>query len=491
MISDQLKLSILRAAFQGKLTKQLNEDGDAREILKDISKGKSKTIKKIDFTTSILHSDIPYDIPENWVWVRLSEVGSWSSGATPNRSNLKYYTNGTIPWLKTGDLNDSYINFVPEYITDLALKESSVKLHKKGTVLIAMYGATIGKIGILNIESTTNQACCACDLYNGINNRFLFYFLMSHKNEFISQASGGAQPNISKEKILINLIPLPPLAEQIRIVEKLDSILIEVEKLKHNEIKLNHLQKLFPQKMKDSIVQHAIQGKLTSQVLEDGDALDLISEIKRIKAQMLLEGRIKKEKTLLDISENEMPFDIPKSWVWVRLGDLSIQITDGTHKTPHYVNSGIPFLTIQNISSGEFNLSKLKYISPIEHSNISKRCKPELGDILFCRIGTLGKPIINTLDFEFSIFVSLALIKLVNNDLNEYLVYYLSSPAMNKWIDENKVGGGTHTNKINLRDLINVPIPLPPLSEQIRIVEYLREILPICENIEKNYNKLN
>ena len=160
---------------------------------------------------------MPFEIPQNWSWTTLGEIGRWQSGSTPSRLNKDYY-NGDIPWLKTGDLNDGYITHIPEYITEKALNETSVKLNPAGSVLIAMYGATIGKIGILTYPSTTNQACCACETFNSIDKEFLFFFLLSHRDEFIKMGGGGAQPNISKEKIINNYIPLPPFAEQRRIV---------------------------------------------------------------------------------------------------------------------------------------------------------------------------------------------------------------------------------------------------------------------------------
>ena len=163
-------------------------------------------------------------MPQGWAKCTLENIGSWSSGATPNRANKAYYTNGAVNWLKTGDLNDGFIDFIPEKITDLALKEYSVKLNPIGSVLIAMYGATIGKIGILNIPATTNQACCACVTYSGIYNKFLFYLLMSQKRTLQMKAEGGAQPNISKEKIVSFPVLLPPTPEQLRIVQAIDTL---------------------------------------------------------------------------------------------------------------------------------------------------------------------------------------------------------------------------------------------------------------------------
>ena len=156
----------------------------------------------------------------NWLWCRLGSLGDWGAGATPSRNIPEYY-NGNIPWLKTGDLNDGYITYIPESISELALKNTSVRLNPIGAVLIAMYGATIGKLGILTFPATTNQACCACIPFNGIENRYLFYYLLSQRENFIYRGVGGAQPNISKEKIVSTLIPIPSQNEQKKIIEEI------------------------------------------------------------------------------------------------------------------------------------------------------------------------------------------------------------------------------------------------------------------------------
>ena len=153
----------------------------------------------------------------------------------------------------------------------------------------------------------------------------------------------------------------------------------------------------------------------------------------------------------------------------MRLGEILSVITDGTHKTPTYVEKGIPFLSVQNISSGSFTLSPLKFISPDEHAKLSARVSPQIGDVLVCRIGTLGKAIVNTLDFEFSIFVSLGLLRPLETSLSDYLTFLINSPLGENWIDKNKVGGGTHTYKINLTSFPSMLIPLPPIREQQRI----------------------
>ncbi|RDU65280.1 restriction endonuclease subunit S [Helicobacter didelphidarum] len=166
----------------------------------------------------------PFEIPPTWAWVRLGDIGEWKAGSTPSRTNPKYYTNGTILWLKTGDLNNDVVYETEEKITEEAFKSSSMILHSINSILIAMYGATIGKVGIVGEEMATNQACCGCDTNNTIYYKFLFYYLQAINDWFVSQSFGSGQPNISKEKILDTLIPLPPLEEQKFIAKELENL---------------------------------------------------------------------------------------------------------------------------------------------------------------------------------------------------------------------------------------------------------------------------
>ena len=210
------KSKILNLAISGKLVPQDPNDEPAIELLKRIN----PNFVPCDNSH---YENLPFEVPNNWCWATLGSIGKWQSGATPSRMRKDYY-GGEIPWLKTGDLNDGLINNIPEYITQKALDETSVKLNPAGSILIAMYGATIGKIGILTMPATTNQACCACVSHNGVEQMYLFYFLLSHREEFIRQGGGGAQPNISKEKIIETIIPIPPLNEQRKIVQAIDTI---------------------------------------------------------------------------------------------------------------------------------------------------------------------------------------------------------------------------------------------------------------------------
>ena len=220
MDTKALRQKILDLAIHGKLVPQDPNDEPASVLLERIKaekerlikEGKIKRSKKSAKTSDTPHyENVPFEVPEGWMWTTLGVIGTWQSGGTPSRSNKSYY-GGNIPWLKTGDLNDGYITHIPEFITEEAVVNSSAKLNPVGSVLIAMYGATIGKLGILTFPATTNQACCACIEYDAIDPMFLFYFLLSQRTAFIAKGGGGAQPNISKRNNSKDLYPFTSIS---------------------------------------------------------------------------------------------------------------------------------------------------------------------------------------------------------------------------------------------------------------------------------------
>ncbi len=245
-INTLLKKSILQEAIQGKLVPQIDEEGSAQKLLEEIKAEKQKLVKEGKLKKSALNDSvifrgddnkyyeqigkkcvditeqIPFEIPNSWAWTRMGQIGDWGAGSTPQRSNPDYY-GGNILWLKTGELNNGIVYESEEKITQKAFQDCSLRMNKKGDVLIAMYGATIGKLAIVGNELTTNQACCGCTPYM-VYNWYLFYFLMASRDTFIKKGEGGAQPNISRVKLVEHLIPLPPLQEQKRIVEKLKQL---------------------------------------------------------------------------------------------------------------------------------------------------------------------------------------------------------------------------------------------------------------------------
>lgn len=489
MNAQDLKNSILQLAVQGKLVEQRAEEGTARELLEQIKLEKDqlikdKKIKKSKPLPEITEEEIPFEIPESWEWVRVGEVGSWSAGATPSRQHPEYYE-GNIPWLKTGDLNDGYIVDIPEFVGEIALEKTSLRLNPVGSVLMAMYGATIGKLGILEIEATTNQACCACIPYSCVMNKYLFYYLMSQRRNYIKMGAGGAQPNISKEKIVISLIPLPPLEEQHRIVAKIEEILPYIDQYDKAYTKLETFNKKFPEDMKKSILQMAMQGKLVDQRLEEGTAGELYDQIVAEKALLIRDGKIKNEKPLPEITEDGIPFEIPSSWKWVKLNDLCEKIGSGS--TPSggrniYKEKGIKFLRSQNVYNDGIHYEGIVYIS--EELNKKGSIVKAKDILLNITGGSIGRCAVVPDDFDIAnINQHVMIIRGVNLDLRFWIHNIIISPYIQSKIMDVQVG--VSREGLSAEKLKNFLIPLPPLEEQKRIVAKIEELLPYCDQLIK------
>lgn len=219
----------------------------------------------------------PYEVPENWVWVRLESVASWGSGGTPSRKHEEYY-NGDILWIKTGELNNGWIYDTEEKITDEGLKKSSAKLFPPYSVLIAMYGATIGKVAILGVPATTNQACACAVCNQSLLYMYLFYYCISQKNVFIEKGKGGAQPNISQIILKQHPIPLPPLSEQQRIVERIEELFAKLDEAKE---RLQEVADSFAVR-KAAILHKAFTGELIGKKIEQLVPLESLVDLIKI-----------------------------------------------------------------------------------------------------------------------------------------------------------------------------------------------------------------
>ncbi|WP_347002754.1 restriction endonuclease subunit S [Coprococcus comes] len=433
--------------------------------------------------------DVPFEIPDSWEWLRLGSIGDWGSGATPSRSVPEYY-GGDIPWLKTGDLNDGHIEYIPEKISHLALEKTSVRLNPTGSVLIAMYGATIGKVGILTFPATTNQACCAC-LPIEIYNEYLFYFLMSQKVAFVKQGEGGAQPNISKAKIVATLMPLPPLAEQYRIVAKIKEVIPHIEYYGEIHSSVSSLNASFPNLLKKSILQEAVQGKLVPQDPTDEPASVLLEHIRAEKEQLIKAGKIKRDKNESIIFrrdnshyekrgseevciDDEIPFEIPENWCWSRLSSLCKSIVDGDHQAPPQTVSGIPFIVISNVSAGKIDFTNTRFVSQVYYDNLPESRIPHRNDILFTVTGSYGIVIPVDVDNLFCFQRHIALLKPLEI-ATDFLVTWLSTPIVCEQCKN--YATGTAQKTVGLNSLKNILIPVPPIKEQGRILERLKSVL--------------
>jgi len=321
-----------------------------------------------------IDDEIPFEIPNGWEWCRMGTVGDWGAGATPAKGNPNYY-GGNILWLRTGELNNDVVYDTEIKVTNKALKECSLRLNKIGDVMIAMYGATIGKVAIAGTEMTTNQACCACTPI-GIFNWYLFYFLMGSQIDFVKKGEGGAQPNISREKLIAHIMPVPPLTEQHKIVGKIKEILPLVEKYTHSQAQQNKLNDSIKTLLRKSILQEAIQGKLVPQAPNDEPASVLLQRIKEEKQRLVKEGKLKK-KDIVDslifkggdnkyyeqidgiATPIESDYDFPNTWEVVRLSHIC-RLIDGEKKEGQYICLDAKYL--RGKSTGTY-LDKGKFVA--------------------------------------------------------------------------------------------------------------------------------
>lgn len=300
------------------------------------------------------------------------------------------------------------------------------------------------------------------------------------RSQFESFVIGTSIPTFSQEKLANLLVPLPPLAEQKRIVAKIEELLPLIDRYEQAWRALEAFNARFPVDMQKSILQMAIQGKLVPQLSEEGTGEELFQQIQAEKQALIKAGTIKKEKPLPEITEDEIPFDIPESWKWVRFSDV-LDVRDGTHDTPKYVTSGIPLVTSKNLVDGEIDFETTKLISIEDAQAINMRSAVDDGDILFAMIGTIGNPVLVKKDREFCI-KNMALFKAINQELisMEYLLLFLQNE---QHVMKKKASGGVQSF-VPLKFLRNYLLPLPPAAEQKRIVAKLEEILPLCERLK-------
>ena len=514
MKAKDLRNSILQMAVQGKLVPQDPNDEPASVLLERIRAERAKLIKEKKIKApkggeSVIYrasdgshyekrdkgepvcidDEIPFEIPESWEWVRLDDIGDWKAGATPAKGEYKYYKDGTIPWLLTGDLTDGLVTDIPTKITERALHECSVRLNPVGSVLVAMYGATIGKIGVLGIAATTNQACCACILHDESIREWLVTWLRYQKPHFIKMGEGGAQPNISRQKIVRCLFPLPPLEEQWRIEALIAELLPFVDEYGTLEDARERLDAELPNRLRKSVLQLAVQGKLVPQDRNDEPASVLLERIRAERAKLVKEKKIKAPKggepVIYRASDGgyyekrgkgeprpiEVPFDVPDTWEWVRLKALGEIVGGGTpktHDTSLWATSdeGVPWITpadMKNVNGRRVSHGE-RYLSEKGLAGSSAQLMPAGTVVMSSRapIGYLAIaecPIATNQGFK-SVVPTLV-------DTNVWIM--LSLDALMD--DIKKRASGTTFKEISGSEFGETLIPLPPLPEQACIID--------------------
>ena len=517
MNGKQLKNSILQWAIQGKLVPQDPNDEPASVLLEKIRQEKERLIKekkiKRDKNASIIYrgednsyyekilatgevkcidEEVPFEIPQGWEWERIGNLFETTSGSTPLSRNPDYYQNGSINWVRTTDLNNGVLCKTEIQITEKACSDYNLTILPQNSVCIAMYGGagTIGKHSILQFDTTINQSVCAIKPNGYCNMDYLHTFIEYQRPYWMDFAAGSRKdPNINQLIIKHCLLPIPPQKEQTRIVEKLSLLHPYITQYGECQIKLDYINKEILDKFKKSILQEAIQGKLVPQLTEEGTAQDLLEQIKIEKLNLVKGGKLKKsalatsvifrgddnryytinrnEKICID---DEIPFDIPGTWEWCRLGTLFSHCTGKALNASNLKGSLMTYITTSNLYWDRFELGNLKQMRFTDEE--IEKCTATFGDLLVCEGGDIGRAAIWNYPYDIRI----------QNHIHKLRAYKQLCTKFFFWVfyfykATGRIGGkGIGIQGLSSKALDNILIPLPPLKEQQRIVAQIEKL---------------
>lgn len=492
MTPQELKNSILQLAIQGKLVEQRPEEGTAEELFAQIQEKKQrliaeKKIKKEKPMPEITEDEKPFDVPESWQWVRFGNIVNVVSARRVHQSDWK--TNG-VPFYRAREIarlaDDGFVDnelFISE---ELYENFSRSGIPKPGDLMVTAVG-TLGKCYVVQDGDRFyyKDASVIClENYARLFPKYLQLIMQSEMlmKQIRSNSSGTTVATLTMVRMVQYLLPLPPLAEQKRIVAKIEELLPYIDRYEQAWSKLDQFNSRFPEDMKKSLLQYAIQGKLVEQRPEEGTAEELFSQIQEEKQRLIAQKKIKKEKPLPEITEDEKPFDIPESWKWVRLGDITSKLTDGSHNPPPNTGSGYPVISAKNVKDGLITFENVDRFTNDEGFEKENRRTNIIKDDIIMGIigGSIGNVAIYTHNERVIAQRSVAIMGfLINTDFSKIL---LESPLI-----QNKLmisTSGSAQGGVYLGTLKNLSVPLPPLAEQKRIVEKLEQLLPLCERLK-------
>lgn len=490
MNAQDLKNSILQLAVQGKLVEQRPEEGTAKGLLAQIKAEKEqlikdKKIKKEKPLPEITEEEKPFDIPESWEWVRLGEISTY--GHTKQKISPK----DIEPNMWSLDLEDveKDSGLVVKRLLASERKITGDKvIFKQGNILYSKLRPYLLKILVADADGICTPELVPFDTYSDIDNKYIMWVLKApHINYIVNAVSYGVKmPRVGTETMLNLLIPLPPLAEQKRIVSKIEEILPYIEQYDKAYTKLETFNKKFPSDMKKSILQLAMQGKLVEQREEEGTAEELYQQIVAEKARLIKEGKIKKEKPLAEITDDEIPFEIPESWKWVRWGDLSYSIQYG-YNAPALEVGKIKMVRISDIQNNDVAWDSVPYCDISDEDIETYLLAPN--DILFARTGgTVGKSYLVKEVQEKCVYAGYLIRTRYSNKLvPQYLKLFMESQLYWQQLRNGTIA--TAQPNCNGKTLAKMIVPLPPLAEQKRIVAKLEQMLPYCEQLTNYDNR--
>lgn len=482
MTPQELKASILQMAIQGKLVEQRPDEGTGEELYGQIQSEKhalikAGKIKKEKARAEITEEEISFDIPESWKWIRLGEIASVNGGFAFKSAN---YTTDGVRVIRISDFNES--GFVNDNIVRHLYDESlSQYVLDVNNILLCMTGGTVGKslfVTYIDEMMVVNQRVATIKVETVLPEYVYQVILAPITQKVIQHSKNSTNDNISMDTIKDFLIPLPPLAEQKRIVAKIEELLPLIDRYEQAWSKLEKFNKRFPVDMQKSILQTAIQGKLVPQLPEEGTGEELFQQIQAEKQALIKAGKIKKEKPLPEITEDEVPLDIPDSWKWVYIGDLFQHNTGKALNSSDKSGSPMEYITTSNVYWNSFTLDKLKTMLFTE-AEVDK-CTVQKGDLLVLEGGDVGRAAIWNYDFPMRIQNHIHKLRPFGELCIEYFYHifflYKNAGMIN--------GKGIGIKGLSSGALHNLLVPLPPLAEQKRIVAKLEEILPLCERLK-------
>lgn len=490
MTAQDLKNSILQLAVQGKLVLQNPSDEPASELLKQITQQKAQlveegVIKKEKPLPTISDEDIPFDIPENWLWVRL---GDYCLDAFSGKSPV--YSKTPTPYEVIGQAANQQLGLdytqvkytVSEFWNSM---DPKYFLLENDVLLNTLGHGTLGRAGIVPVlhkKLLTDGHLFVFRLYSAIASKYFYYYLQYKRPEIEISANGSTnQTFLSLKRTNQWLIPVPPLAEQERIVAKIEELLPLVSEYDEVENRISALNTEFPDKLRKSILQQAVQGKLTERDPSDEPAIELLDRIRAEKAKLIAEGKIKKEKIIPVISEEDQLFDIPDTWTWTTIADTCTNIQYGTSEKS--APSGkVAVLRMGNLQGGKIDYSNLVYTS---NDYDIERCHLEYNDLLFNRTNSkelVGKTAIYKAEIPAIYAGYLIRVTPIMID-SDYLNYVMQSHFFKKYCLAVKTDAIGQSN-INAEKLKRFVFPLPPLAEQKRIVARVEELLAMCDALK-------
>ena len=494
MTPQELKSSILQLAIQGKLVEQRPEEGTGEELYRQIQAEKQALIKagkikKEKPLPEIAADEVPFEIPESWKWVRWGEIVNIVSARRVHQSDWKMEG---IPFYRAREIaklaTDGHVENELFISKELYEEFSKSGVPKQGDLMVTAVG-TLGKTYIVKEKDHFyyKDASVICfENYAHVCPEYLKYLMESElmKSQILSNSSGTTVATLTMVRMVEYLMPLPPLAEQKHIVAKIEELLPYLDRYEKAWNRLEDFGRRFPADMQKSILQLAIQGKLVEQRPEEGTGEELYRQIQAEKQALIKAGKIKKEKPLPVIAEDEVPFDVPETWIWVRLGALTEMITSGSRDwAQFYATSGDRFIRMGNLSRDSFRmrLDRMQYVSLPEKAE-GQRTALQENDLLFsitAEIGMLG--LIPANFGKAYINQHTAMIRFIEMIRGQYLPYVLRSVYAQKFYNGNQHG---IKHSFRLDTIALLPVPLPPLAEQKRIVARLEEILPLCERLK-------